>query len=123
MVTLRLLDVIDMIKNKDGSIVFKNKSELKNYVKNKEADAIQQYTKKVRDVAVLDVAKDASRNVTLMVYESLHLEFGFGKKRLKSFVDRYNEIIDCYDKGLIEFEDLEKEYSELLPEDYEIVEE
>lgn len=112
-----------MIKNNDGSIVFKNKSELKNYVKNKEADAIQQYTKKVRDVAVLDVAKDASKNVTLMVYESLHLEFGFGKKRLKSFVDRYNDIIDCYNKGLIEFNDLEKEYEELLPEDYEIVEE
>ena len=111
-----------MIKNKDGSIVFKNKSELKNYVKNKEADAIQQYTKKVRDVAVKDVAKDASRNVTLMVYESLHLEFGFGKKRLKSFIDRYNEIVDCYDKGLIEFEDLEKEYEELLPKDYGLME-
>ena len=69
-----------------------------------------------------DVAKDASRNVTLMVYESLHLEFGFGKKRLKRFADRYNEIVDCYGKGLIEFEDLEKEYSELLPKDYEMVE-
>ena len=66
-----------------------------------------------------DVAKDASRNVTLIVYESLHLEFGFGKKRIKRFVDRYNEIVECYDKGLIEFEDLEKEYKELLPKDYE----
>ena len=108
--------------NKDGTITFKNKTELKNYVKNKEVDAIQQYTKKVHDVAVKDVAKDASRNVTLMVYEALHLEFGFGKKRLKSFVDRYNEIVDCYDKGLIEFDDLEKEYSELLPKDYGMVE-
>ena len=111
-----------MIKNKDGSIIFKNKTELKNYVKDKESLAISQYRKQVHDVAVKDVAKDASRNVTLMVYESLHLEFGFGKKRLKSFVDRYNEIVDCYDKGLIEFEDLEKEYEELLPKDYEIVE-
>lgn len=111
-----------MIKNRDGSIVFKNKTELKNYVKDKESLAISQYRKQVHDVAVKDVAKDASRNVTLMVYESLHLEFGFGKKRLKRFVDRYNEIVDCYDKGLIEFDDLEKEYEELLPKDYEIVE-
>lgn len=112
-----------MIKNRDGSITFKNKTELKNYVKDKESLAISQYRKQVHDVAVKDVAKDASRNVTLMVYESLHLEFGFGKKRLKSFVDRYNEIVECYDKGLIEFEDLEKEYEELLPEDYGIEEE
>lgn len=112
-----------MIKNEDGSIIFKNKTELKNYVKDKESLAISQYRKQVHDVAVKDVAKDASKNVTLMVYESLHLEFGFGKKRLKSFVDRYNKIVDCYDKGLIEFEDLEKEYEELLPKDYEIMEE
>ena len=111
-----------MIKNEDGSITFKNKTELKKYVQEKESIAISQYRKQVHDVAVRDVAKDASKNVTLMVYESLHLEFGFGKKRLKSFVDRYNEIVGCYDKGLIEFEDLEKEYEELLPEDYEIVE-
>ena len=122
MAILRLLDVVNMIKNKDGSISFKNKTELKNYVKDKESLAISQYRKQVHDVAVKDVAKDASRNVTLMVYESLHLEYGFGKKRLQQFTDRYNEIVDCYDKGLIEFEDLEKEYSELLPEDYEIVE-
>lgn len=107
-----------MIKNKDGSIVFKNKSELKNYVKNKEADAIQQYTKKVRDVAVKDVAKDASRNVTLMVYESLHLEFGFGKKRLKDFVNRYNNLIECYDDGLLDFTDLKEVYKDLLAEEY-----
>ena len=111
-----------MIKNKDGSITFKNKTELKKYVQEKESIAISQYRKQVHDVAVKDVAKDASRNVTLMVYESLHLEFGFGKKRLKSFVDRYNKIIECYDEGLIEFEDLEKEYEELLPKDYEMVE-
>ena len=111
-----------MIKNEDGSITFKNKTELKKYVQEKESIAISQYRKQVHDVAVRDVAKDASKNVTLMVYESLHLEFGFGKKRLKSFVDRYNEIVGCYEQGLIEFEDLEKEYSELLPEDYEIVE-
>ena len=104
-----------MIKNKDGSITFKNKTELKNYVKDKESLAISQYRKQVHDVAVKDVAKDASKNVTLMVYESLHLEFGFGKKRLKSFVD-------CYDKSLIEFEDLEREYKELLPKDCEIME-
>lgn len=111
-----------MIKSKDGSITFKNKTELKKYVREKESIAISQYRKQVHDVAVKDVAKDASRNVTLMVYESLHLEFGFGKKRLKSFVDRYNEIVECYDKGLIEFDDLEKEYGELLPEDYETLE-
>ena len=111
-----------MIKSNDGSITFKNKTELKNYLKDKESLAISQYRKQVHNVAVKDVAKDASRNVTLMVYESLHLEFGFGKKRLKSFVDRYNEIVDCYDKGLIEFDDLEKEYEDLLPKDYEIVE-
>ena len=111
-----------MIKNKDGSITFKSKSDLKKYVKDKESLAISQYRKQVHDVAVKDVAKDASRNVTLMVYESLHLEFGFGKKRLKRFVDRYNEIIECYEQGLIEFDDLKKEYEELLPEDYEMVE-
>ena len=111
-----------MIKNKDGSITFKNKADLKKYVKDKESLAISQYRKQVHDVAVKDVAKDASRNVTLMVYEALHLEFGFGNKRLKRFVDRYNEIVECYDKGLIEFEDLEKEYEELLPKDYEMVE-
>ena len=111
-----------MIKNKDGSITFKSKTELKNYVKDKESLAISQYRKQVHDVAVKDVAKDASKNVTLMVYESLHLEFGFGKKRLQQFTDRYNSIVDCYDKGLIEFEDLEKEYEELLPKDYEMVE-
>ena len=111
-----------MIKNKDGSITFKSKTELKKYVKDKESLAISQYRKQVHNVAVKDVAKDASRNVTLMVYESLHLEFGFGKKRLNSFVDRYNDIADCYGKGLIEFDDLEKEYSELLPEDCEIME-
>ena len=112
-----------MIKNEDGSITFKSKSDLKKYIKDKESIAISQYRKQVHDVAVLDVAKDASRKVTLMVYESLHLEFGFGKKRLKSFVDRYNEIVDCYDKGLIEFDDLEKEYRESLPKDCKIVEE
>ena len=111
-----------MIKNGDGSITFKNKADLKKYVKDKESLAISQYRKQVHDDAVKDVAKDASKNVTLMVYESLHLEFGFGKKRLKKFLDRYNEIVDCYNKGLIEFEDLEKEYEELLPKDYEIME-
>ena len=111
-----------MIKNRDGSITFKNKSDLKKYVREKESIAISQYRKQVHDVAVKDVAKDASRNVTLMVYESLHLEFGFGKKRLKSFVDRYNEIVECYEQDLIEFDDLEKEYEELLPKDYEMVE-
>lgn len=111
-----------MIKNKDGSITFKSKADLKKYVKDKESLAISQYRKQVHDVAVKDVAKDASRNVTLMVYESLHLEFGFGKKRLKRFMDRYNNIVGCYDEGLIEFDDLEKEYRELLPKNYETVE-
>lgn len=111
-----------MIKNKDGSITFKSKSDFKKYVKDKESLAISQYRKQVHDVAVKDVAKDASKNVTLMVYESLHLEFGFGKKRLKRFIDRYNEIVDCYDKDLIEFEDLEKEYEKLLPKEYGLME-
>lgn len=60
-----------MIINKDGSITFKSKSDLKKYAKEKESIAISQYRKQVHDVAVKDVAKDASRNVTLMVYESL----------------------------------------------------
>lgn len=109
-----------MIVNKDGSITFKDKKELKRYVREKEGLAISQYRKRVHDVAVRDVAKDASKKVTLMVYEALHLQFGFGKKRLKSFMDRYNNLVECYEKELIEFEDLEKEYKELVPEDFEI---
>lgn len=33
-------------------------------------------------------------------------------------MDRYNNLVECYEKELIEFEDLEKEYKELLPEDF-----
>ena len=108
-----------MIKNKDGSITFKNKTELKNYVKNKEADAIQQYTKKVRDVAVLDVAKDVSEKVSLLSFEALNLEHGLGKKRLKEFSDRYNSLFECFESGHVNFDDLRGKWGDLLPEDFE----
>ena len=60
-----------MIKNKDGSITFKSKADLKKYVKDKESLAISQYRKQVHDVAVKDVAKDASRNVFIIFFTML----------------------------------------------------
>lgn len=45
------------IRESNGSITFKNKTELKRYVREKESIAISQYRKQVHDVAVKDVAR------------------------------------------------------------------
>lgn len=110
-----------MIENSDGTITFKNKSDLKKYVRDKEALAITQYRKTIYDSAVNEVAREASKILSLFVYETLHLEFGFGKKeRLPRFLKRYNSITECYENGLLSIKDLEEQYKDILPTFYKI---
>ena len=99
-----------MITNENGSITFKNKAELKTYIKRKEADTIKQYRVVGSKPAVNVVIDEANELLTLMIYEVLHVKFGFGKKRLTTFRREYDHIVDCWNQDLLEVEDLKEIY-------------
>ena len=99
-----------MVTNENGSITFKNKAELKKYVKRKEADTIKQYRVVESKPAVNAVIDETNELLTLMIYEVLHVKFGFGKKRLTTFRQEYDHIVDCWNQELLEVEDLKEIY-------------
>lgn len=99
-----------MVTNENGSITFKNKAELKKYIKRKEADTIKQYRVVESKPAVNAVIDETNELLTLMIYEVLHVKFGFGKKRLTTFRQEYDHIVDCWNQELLEVEDLKEIY-------------
>lgn len=92
--------------NKDGSITFKNRAELNR--------AIREGLKKRQEEYTKEVAIEASDKVSLIMLEALHLEFGFGPKRLKQFTERFYKLLDCMNDGDVDWEDLEDYYGKYL---------
>lgn len=103
-----------MKTNDKGEIIFKNKTELKRYMKDKEQDIITQYTASIKRRASAYLLEEASILNQLIIYETLHLEFNFGKKRLKQFKNRYENIIKCYDDYKELYQDWLKEYENII---------
>lgn len=94
--------------NKDGSITFRNRAELSKYIRQGIEKRRLDYTK--------EVALDASEKVGLVMLETLHLEFGFGPKRLQQFADRFYKLIDCIDEENVDWGDLGELYGKYLEE-------
>lgn len=55
------------------------------------------------DRRLINAAHKANMLLTLMV---LRDEFGFGNKRAERFLDKYKDVLDSYEKGYINVEDL-----------------
>ena len=52
---------------------------------------------------------DAALNVVAGTLLTLHDEFGFGEKRIKKFMDNFNELYDSITKGYLSLEDVKEE--------------
>lgn len=96
-------------QNRDGSITFKNRAELSRVIREGLESRKEDYIK--------EVALDASDKVLYLMLETLHTEFGFGKKRLKQFMDRFNFQLECIDDINLNWVDLEETYKEYLGEE------
>lgn len=62
---------------------------------------------------------NSQRIVNLFPLLALRDEFGFGRKRMMRFIKKYHEIIQDYNKGYINFEDIAKVMKEEVKIDLE----
>ena len=46
------------------------------------------------------------RDRKLIALTVLHDKFGYGKKRLQRFIDEYQDVLDSYNKGYVNVDDL-----------------
>ena len=60
---------------------------------------------------LVNSAQKANQLLTLMV---LRDEFGFGNKRAERFMDKYKDLLDSYEKGYINVEDIRATLEEEL---------
>ena len=56
-----------------------------------------------RDRKLIGASMVANKLITLTV---LHDKFGYGKKRLQRFIDEYQDVLDSYNKGYVNVDDL-----------------
>nr|DAQ42472.1 MAG TPA: hypothetical protein [Caudoviricetes sp.] len=88
------------------------------YFNNRQAPAQQRRVKNRRDADKL--IHSSYTAFLLLGTMALHDQFGFGGTRLGKWIDKMNELKECYEKGLVTVQDLQsmiKNETGLTPQD------
>lgn len=75
------------------------------YFNNRQAPAQQRRVKNRRDADKL--IHSSYTEFLLLGTMALHDQFGFGGARLGKWIDKMNELKECYEKGLVSVHDLQ----------------
>lgn len=86
----------------------KTKKELRKQLKQKPIKITNEERKRMKKEAV----REATEIASLFDLWILRTKYGFGEKRLKSFIEHRKELVEAFEQGYITLKDIEKQLKE-----------